>query len=111
MKELNSLISQVGQKAIKTAEPKKEPIQGDAFEVKLQETVAKLENMGNEIDAMIKGEGAKSTQEVSQGVNQVGNMIQSMQGLVEDIAAPKQTAGKSPKFVANQYQKNQIKDS
>lgn len=84
--------------------PSKAP--ADAFEAKLQQTLEELETMGTKIDAMLNTEA----KDLSKGVDQLGNMIQSMKGLVENFSQNPKPG--SAKFVAEQYIKaNKGKDS
>lgn len=76
---------------------------GADFAAELEKTVAQLENMGSEIDALMKGGQADSTK-VTKGVEEVGNMIQSVQGLVDKIS-PEKTPKAGAKFAASQYEK------
>ena len=111
MKEVNNIgpISQA-QAAAKAKQTK--AVQGESFENTLQETVAKIESMGSEIDALIEGKETKNTTAMREDVDQLGNMIQSMKGLVENISPPTKPQTGSAKFVASQYEKmNRGKDS
>ena len=89
--------------------PTKEP-SGEAFEAKLQQTLDQLESMGSELDAMIEGKGVQNPESVKNGVDQIGNMIQSMKGLVENIAPSKPQASNA-KLALSKYEQNQGKDS
>ncbi len=86
----------------------KEP--GEAFETRLQKTVERLESMGSEIDAMIEVKEGSNPQTVKNGVAQIGNMIQSMKGLVENISPSQPQAGNA-KLAVSKYEQNQGKDS
>ncbi|MDX2469887.1 MAG: hypothetical protein QNL04_04840 [SAR324 cluster bacterium] len=83
---------------------KTEATSGD-FEAKLQQTVQKLENMGSEIDAMLAGTAKGGASEITQGVNQLGNMIQSVKGMVENISPSQKSSSGSAKYAASQYEK------
>ena len=83
---------------------KTEGTPGD-FEAKLQQTVQKLENMGSEIDAMLSSTAESGASEVTQGVNQLGNMIQSVKGLVENISPSQKPSSGTAKYAASQYEK------
>ena len=79
-----------------------------SFETELLQTVKKLETVENEIDAMIENHVAQSSTGISSGVNSVGNYINSIAGIVEDLSPehPNPTGVKSSKFVTEQYSKS-----
>jgi len=74
-----------------------------AFEKELLQTVQKLENMENEIDAMIENPPAQSSTEISNGVDSVGNYINSIAGIVDDLSPEQTKNSTSAKFVTEQY--------
>jgi hypothetical protein len=102
-------IKKIGQGLPEVSQTKKAPAAKaptDAFEAKLQKTLEELETMGSKIDALVSTEA----KDLSKGVDQLGNMIQSMKGLVENFSASPKPG--SAKFVASQYEKaNKGKES
>jgi len=79
------------------------------FETELLQTVKKLETVETEIDAMIENHVAQSSTGISSGVNSVGNYINSIAGIVEDLSSEHPTNTKFPKFITEQYSKSASK--
>ena len=111
MKEINGLISRVIEPKQGGPKIEKTPTGGADFAQELEKTVAQLENLGSEIDALLEGENQNSSQ-LKTGVSTAGNMIQSMQGLVETFSPEKEgKATTSAKFAASQYERMNPKKS
>lgn len=73
------------------------------FEQELLKTVEKLENIGQEIDNMMTA----GPEAVSSEVNKVGDVIHSMEMLMEKIAPENANSNQSAKFVASRYEQSQ----
>lgn len=111
MKDIRGL----GNIAPNQIKPKQAPQKTEdlGFAKELEKTVQQLENMDSQIEAMIQGK-ATDTSGVTKGIKEVGNMIQSMQGLVDNFAPEDKAKKQAPnqKFAAGQYEKmNPKKDS
>jgi len=105
--KINIIPGSIKAKAQKTENAQSE--KGKAFEDQLLKTVEKLETMGNEIDAMMETGSSKSPTKVTSDINTVGNYIKSMAGMVEDFSSDQEKLIKSAKYVADKYEKMNVK--
>ena len=82
------------------------------FEDQLLQTVKKLENMGNEIDAMMESNTVQLNAANNGRLHPDKNRLNNMESIVENFSAAGKTSIKSAKNIAAEYQAmNQKKQS
>ncbi len=80
-----------------------QPTDKSKFEDQLLETVQKLENMGNEVNAMIESSGLQVSSTSSPAKNHREGFLNNIDNVVENFSAAGKTSLKTAKNVAAQY--------
>jgi hypothetical protein len=108
MNEINKIGVPKLDSGIQSTKNKKEPLAtGKAFENQLLETVEKLKNMGNEVDAMIETTSPKNVT----SLDSERQKIKQQDVAAENFSAAQKTSAKSAKYVALQYEQSKANKS
>ena len=84
--------------------PKVEEQEKTAFEDQLLQTVKKLENMGNEIDAMMESNTVQLNTTTRTSLQSRKHLLNNRDSVVENFSAAGKSSIKSAKNIAAEYQ-------